>query len=152
MTSPDLCDSLRWDLMRVADGEADADVQRRVDEHLKTCPRCREEYDELLKLKGVTRSMRLQDLPDARWAGYWQDLYRRLERGTGWFLLSVGLILVCCWAVLELFQNFFFDTQVPLVVRLGFGTAAVGVIILLVSILRERLFARKIERYDKVEL
>jgi len=152
MTSPDLCDSLRWDLMRVVDGEADADVQRRVEGHLESCARCRQEYDELLKLKGVTQSMRLQDLPDARWAGYWQDLYRRLERGTGWFLLSVGLILVCCYAVLELFRSFFFDPQVPLIVRLGFGISAIGVIILLVSILRERLFARKIERYDKVEL
>jgi len=152
MTSPDLCDSLRWDLMRVVDGEADSDVQRRVESHLEACPRCRDEYDELEKLKGVTQSMRLMDLPDARWAGYWQDLYRRLERGTGWFLLSLGVVLVCCYAVLDLFRDFFFNPEVPVIVRLGFGVFAVGCIILLVSIARERLFARKIERYDKVEL
>lgn len=152
MTSPDLCDSLRWDLMRVVDGEADADVRRRVEGHLETCSRCREEYDELVKLKGVMQSMRLTDLPDARWAGYWQDLYRRLERGTGWFLVSIGVVMLACYAFLDLFKNFFLNPEVPFIVRAGFGVFAVGSIILLVSIARERLFARKIERYDKVEL
>jgi len=138
--------------MRVADNEADAETRARVEHHLATCERCRKEYEGLVKLKGVTQSMRLMDLPDARWAGYWQDLYRRLERGTGWLLLSLGAIVVICYALFELLTKFFFNPEIPIILRAGLGVFLIGSVILLVSIARERLYARKIERYDKVEL
>lgn len=152
MTSPETCEALRWDLMRLADREADLETRARVEAHLEACERCRAEYDSLMKLKGATSGMRLQDLPDARWAGYWQDLYRRLERGTGWILASLGALVLIGYGLFRLFSDFFFDAEIPVVLRAGFGLFVAGVAVLVVSIVRERLYARKTERYDRVEL
>jgi anti-sigma factor RsiW len=152
MTSPETCDALRWDLMRLADGEADTETRARVQAHLDACARCRAEYDSLMKLKGATSGMRLADLPDARWAGYWQDLYRRLERGTGWLLASLGALLLIGYGLFELLADFLLNAEIPVVLRAGFGLLVAGVAVLVVSIVRERLYARKTERYDRVEL
>jgi anti-sigma factor RsiW len=152
MTSPDICDALRWDIMRVADGEADRETRARVEAHLTTCARCQSEFDSLMKLKGATAGLRLADLPDARWAGYWQDLYRRMERGIGWLLLSLGLLLVAGYGIYLLAANFLLNSEIPVVLRAGFALFAGGTLVLLISLVRERLYARKIERYDKVEL
>ena len=152
MTSPETCDALRWDIMRVADQEADPETRARVEAHLETCARCRGEYDSLMKLKGATSGMRLQDLPDARWAGYWQNLYRRLERGTGWLFASLGALLVGGYGLFRLLSDFLLNPQIPVVLRVGFGLFVAGVAVLAVSLVRERLYARKTERYDRVEL
>jgi hypothetical protein len=138
--------------MRVADGEADREMRERVEQHVSGCERCRIEYESLMKLKNVTASMRLADLPDARWAGYWQDIYRRVERRSGWLLASAGALVLVLYGAYELFKTFLLNSEVPIVLRGGFGLLVIGVGILLVSIVRERLYARKVERYDKVEI
>lgn len=152
MTSPDFCEGLRWDLMRVADGEADHETRERVERHVATCERCRLEFESLMKLKKVTATMRLTDLPDARWAVYWQDIYRRVERGSGWLIASLGAMVLAFYGLFSALKTFFLNPEVPVVLRLGFGLLAIGVLILLISLVRERLYARRIERYDKVEL
>ena len=133
------------------DGELTPDQEQELNEHLETCPVCRKEYDELLKLKEVTSDMRFTDLPDRYWAGYWNDIYNRLERGVGWIFLSLGAIIVLGFAAWELLDKFLLETSVPLLLRFGVGVGIIGFIILLVSVLRERLFARKHERYEEVE-
>jgi predicted anti-sigma-YlaC factor YlaD len=133
------------------DGELTADQEKELNKHLESCPVCRKEYEELLKLKEVTADMRFTDLPDRYWAGYWNDIYNRLERGLGWIFLSIGIIIVMAFAAWELIDKFMLDTSLPLILRFGVGIGLIGIIILLVSIARERLFARKHERYEEVE-
>jgi predicted anti-sigma-YlaC factor YlaD len=133
------------------DGELTPDQEQELNEHLQTCPVCRKEYDELLKLKEVTSDMRFTDLPDRYWAGYWNDVYNKLERGVGWIFLSVGAMIVLGFAAWEFLDNFLLNTTVPLLLRFGVGVGIIGLIILLVSVLRERLFAKKHERYEEVE-
>jgi predicted anti-sigma-YlaC factor YlaD len=133
------------------DGELSPDQERELNKHLETCPVCRKEYEELLHLKEVTSNMRFTDLPDRYWAGYWNGVYNRLERGIGWIFLSIGAMIVLGFVGWEFLQNFFLNPHEPLLLRFGVGIGLIGVIILLVSILRERLFARKHERYEEVE-
>lgn len=133
------------------DGELTHEQQQELDRHLETCPVCRKEYEELLHLKEVTTDMRFTDLPDRYWAGYWNDIYNRLERGIGWIFLSVGAIILLGIGAWELLDKFFTNATQPLILKLGVGFGLIGVIILAVSILRERLFARKHERYEEVE-
>jgi len=133
------------------DGELTPEQERELDLHLQNCPVCSKEYQELLKIKEVTSDMRFTDLPDRFWAGYWNGIYNRLERGIGWILLSIGAIIVLAFGGWELLNNFFLDENTSFVLRLGVGAGLLGVITLLISVLRERLFARKHERYEEVE-
>ncbi len=133
------------------DGELTVEQERELNEHLKTCEKCRIEYDEMKKLKEVTEKMQFADLPDKHWAGYWNGVYNNIERGIGWTLFSAGAIILVCIGLWGMLNEFFLNDSVPLLHRFGVGALLAGGVVLLVSILRERLFARKNERYDEVE-
>ncbi|MBD3233722.1 MAG: hypothetical protein GF315_08355 [candidate division Zixibacteria bacterium] len=133
------------------DGELTPEQEKDLNAHLESCPNCQKEYQELLRLKEVTSDMKFADLPDRYWAGYWNTIYNRLERGIGWVFVSVGVIILVGFFLWNIFDGFFLDNSIPLILRLGIGLAGFGALILLVSVLRERLFARKHERYDEVE-
>ena len=133
------------------DGELTPQQERELDLHLQSCPVCTKECQELSKLKEVTTDMRFTDLPDRFWAGYWNNIFNRLERGIGWILLSVGAIILTAFGAWELLNKFFLDETIPIILRLGVAVGSLGLITLLVSVLREKLFARKHERYKEVE-
>ncbi|MCP4580666.1 MAG: zf-HC2 domain-containing protein [candidate division Zixibacteria bacterium] len=133
------------------DGELIQKQEQELDLHMQTCEVCRKEYDDLLKLREVTSNMRFTDLPDRYWAGYWNDIYNRLERGIGWIFVSIGAIIILAFGAWEFFDKFLLDTNNPLLLRFGVGAGIIGLIFLLISVLREKLFARKHERYKEVE-
>ena len=133
------------------DGELTPEQERELDIHLDSCQLCRKEYDELLKIKEVTSDMRFSELPDRYWAGYWNGIYNRLERGIGWIFLSIGIIILLCFGTWELFDKFFLNNSVSVMLKLGVGAGIIGAITLIVSVFREKLFARRHERYKEVE-
>ena len=95
--------------------------------------------------------MKFADLTEEMWAGYWKGVYRRIERGTGWIFASIGAIILLAFGVFQFFKEFFVDPHVHTVVKVGVSVLAFGIIILLVSIIRERVFAHKRERYKEIE-
>lgn len=133
------------------DGELTPEQERELDIHLDSCQLCRKEYDELLKIKEVTSDMRFSELPDRYWAGYWNGIYNRLERGIGWIFLSIGIIILLCFGTWELFDKFFLNNSVSVMLKLGVGAGIIGAITLIVSVFREKLFARRHERYKEIE-
>lgn len=146
------CDEIKILLSGLVDDELDRQQKKIVEDHIVTCDACREEYSRLLKLKEVTNDMRHYDLPDRLMAGYWQGIYRRTERGLGWIFFSVGAILLIMFGAWQILNGFFLDPTVPVIFKAGLSLLLIGLIILLVSIIRERLFTRKHDRYDEVEL
>ncbi len=146
------CDEMKILLSGLADNELDGQQKKDVEDHVVGCDSCRHEYSRLLKLKEVTSDMKYFDIPERLMEGYWQRIYRRVEWGLGWLFLSAGIIIMIAFAVWELMNGFFLDPTVPLFLKAGLALLLGGLIILLVSIIRERLFARKHDRYDEVEL
>jgi len=146
------CEEMKILISGLVDGEIDGEEKKMVEDHIVGCDDCRDEYSRLLRLKEVTNEMKYFDLPDRLWAQYWEGIYRRLERGTGWVLFSLGAIILMAYGAWHFLNDFLFDTSVSAVIRFGLAALVLGLIIILVSIIRERLFARKHDRYDEVEL
>jgi len=146
------CDGMKILLSGLIDGELDAGQKKSAESHIVFCGGCREEYARLLKLKEVTDDMKYFDLPDKLWAGYWQGIYRRIERGIGWFLLSLGAAVIIAFGAWRFLNDFILDPRISVFLKIGVGALLSGLIILLVSIIRERLFIRKHDRYDEVEI
>jgi len=145
------CQEAKTYLMAYIDGEIDAQKKSEMEKHLSGCEKCMKEYRSFLKLKEVTEKMKFTDLSDELWAGYWKGIYRRVERGAGWIFLSIGAIILLAFGVFQFFKEFFTDPSVSLIVKMGAGAFSLGIIILLVSIIRERLFLFRTERYREVE-
>jgi predicted anti-sigma-YlaC factor YlaD len=145
------CEKIRPYLSAYMDGEIDPDKKLEVEKHLADCETCRKEYQSFVKLKEVTDRMRFTDLSDDLWAGYWKGIYRRIERGAGWIFLSLGVVILLAFGAYQFFKEFLADPNISLLAKIGVSTCVFGAIILLVSIIRERLFLYKTERYKKVE-
>jgi predicted anti-sigma-YlaC factor YlaD len=145
-------EEIRILLSALVDNELSPGEKRKVGEHLEGCAECRAEYSRLLRLKEVTSDMQYFDLPDRLRASYWKEIYNRLERSTGWILFSIGAILLLAFGAWELLDKFFLSEQPPLILKLGVGALLIGLIILLVSVGRERLFTRAHDRYEEVEI
>jgi hypothetical protein len=67
-------------------------------------------------------------------------------------LLSIGAVLILVFAAWNFLQNFLLDPSVPLYLKAGVSALILGLIVLLVSIVRERLFSKRHDRYDEVEI
>lgn len=146
------CDEIKILLSALVDNELDPEQKKAVGDHLAACADCRAEYARLNRLKEVTDSMKYFDLPDKLWAGYWNGIYNKIERGLGWIFLSLGVILIVSIGAWETLNKFFLDSRPPLILKIGVGSGIFGVIILLVSVIRERLFSRAHDRYEEVEI
>jgi hypothetical protein len=133
------------------DGELTDAEKLEFERELSHSAELRAEMAEFMELKEVTDGMRYADIPDQVWESYWESLYKKTERGIGWVFLSIGAIIVACFGLYEVFYELFTDPNSPLWLQIGLPVGTVGAVILLVSYARERLFARKRERYTEVE-
>jgi len=145
------CERFEFLISGLLDGELDATEEQSLKEHLLLCDKCRRKHQELLRLKEVTDSVRFKDLSGEVWAGYWNNIYRRIERGLGWILLSVGAVILISFGLYESLSQFFADPEISLWVKIGVSALGLGFIILLVSIIRERIFAYRRDRYREVQ-
>lgn len=146
------CEDMKILISGLIDGELDSSQKKTIEDHIVSCHVCRSEYSKLMKIKEATNSMKYFDLPDRLWDGYWHGIYRRLERGTGWILLSIGALILVAFGLWRLLNDFFLDPAVSIILRAGVGALLLGLLIILISIIRERLFARKHDRYDEVQI
>lgn len=143
----------RWKqlLAGYVDNELNPEERREFERELEHNPELKSEVKEFNRLKLVTSQMKYADLPDEVWEAYWQSLYKKIERGTGWVLASVGAMVLLVFGLFEAFSKLYANPESPLWLKFGLTVGCIGVIILLVSLVRERFFAYKRERYTEVE-
>ena len=144
------CDRFRELVAGHLDRELTPAETEELRRHLERCEECRDELRRQERLKEVMDTMRLPDPPPELWDRYWLGVYNRMERGLAWILLSVAALVLICAGGYEMFRDFFQDPEVPLIVRIGVGCGATGMAVLFISVLRERVFLRKRDRYREV--
>jgi len=133
------------------DGELSPEEKLEFEEYMATNPDLQKELKAFNKLREVTGAMKYADIPEAVWEGYWAGLYRRMERGIGWILVSISAILFLIFGCYYLTCDFFLDPEPSIFMKIAVGAGFVGFIILLVSVIRERIFACRRDRYDEVK-
>jgi len=136
-------------LLRVVDGVATELEREEFTAHIRSCEECRREYGEFKNLEEFMSAVKLKDLSEDARAAYWRLLYNRLERGLGWIFLSLGAILLLGFGGFMLIREFITDPTVSIILKIGVCAVLAGFIVLLVSVLKERLFVRKYDKYSK---
>jgi hypothetical protein len=114
-------------------------------------PKIKEDLEEQKKIKEVLNKMTLKNPSKEMWDGYWLVIYNRIERGIAWVAVSVGFIIVAVYGVIQAVESFLNDTQIPGIIKFGIAVLVIGVIILLFSVLREKFFTHKKDKYKEVQ-
>lgn len=138
----------REKLSALVDGTLSPIEEREVKAMLAGDENLRREYEQLLALRRHLR----QELPppavsDQEWDQVALAALSRHAQRFGWVLLTPGALALLVGA----FVVFFTDPSVPLWTRLAMGGLTAGVVFLLLAAIADRLRARRLERYDKVQ-
>jgi len=97
------------------------------------------------------KKMTLKNPSKEKWDGYWLGIYNRIERGIAWIAISIGAIIFFGYASIESVNAFINDTQTPPIIKVGISILFFGVLILIFSLLREKFFTSKHDKYKEVQ-
>jgi hypothetical protein len=134
-------------MMAALDGEIGAADRRELDDVIAASPALATEWRRLLRVKEVTSAMTLRTPPEEVWDGYWLTVYNRTERALGWVLVSAGVVVLAAYGLWHWFERVIGDTAVPLFVRVALVAVVLGTVVLLLSVVREKLFTRRRDPY-----
>lgn len=137
-------------MMEAVDREISAENLAELEAALANRPELQAELEMFTRVKEVTDTMTRKRPPDEVWDRYWEGVYRRLERGIGWILTSVGAIVLLLWGAWAGGRELVASTDLPGVVRWSIMAVAAGLVVLFVSVARERLFLWKSDPYKDV--
>ena len=93
--------------------------------------------------------MTFREPSDVALQRYWGSVYNRIERGLGWILFSFGAIVLLCYGGFKLVEEVVRDPTISWIVRAGVVALVFGLVVLFVSLVRERLTVSKTDRYSR---
>ena len=144
------CEDYKDLMMGYLDEELSAEQIRSFEEHLTTCKQCSSQLQEFRQLKAITDQLTLIEPEDRLWQQYWDGIYNRVERGIGWIIFSVAAILLTIYGGFKAIEDLITDPTVGLLLKIAMLALLVGLAILFVSVLRERIFFWSKDRYKDV--
>ncbi len=83
------------------------------------------------------------------WDHYWVGIYNRLERGLGWIVFSIGCVILLTYGGFKAIEAIIADLQLELIVKIGIVAVIGGLVMLIVSVFREKLFTARTDKYQK---
>lgn len=148
----DMCKQVEVMISGYIDGELTQQESQRMAVHIKSCEHCSKLYRELTELSAMTKEANHMSVDE-------RDLPRILEnKGSKWLsrvawaFVIVGGLLVAGFIFWDLALALWTDSSQPVWLRLGLGVFYIGFIGLFLHVLRQRLIARKTDKYRKVKL
>ena len=137
-------------MMGYLDDELTDEQRDQFAEHLKGCSECTGELEQFRKLKAITDEVTLVEPEDRIWQDYWSGVYNRVERGIGWIVFSVAAILLTIYGGFKLIEEIVKDPAIGMLLKAGLLALILGLAVLFVSALRERVYFWSKDRYRNV--
>ena len=141
------CPRIETDGMRYIDGEMSPQDRAEYEGHLKSCDECRRSLEGFNGLQSLTGRIKMKDPTDEFWEVYWKSLYRRIERRVAWMIMLVGAVMLIVYQLYQAASNFGRITFEKVAIVLF----AAGAVLLLISVIRERVHQYKVDRYKDIE-
>jgi hypothetical protein len=130
------------------DGNLSEEEKKELRELTSKDNKVEEELKEIDKLKEVIYMLEPVE-PEREWEDYWSSLYNKLERGIGWIVFSIGVILTFTFIGFRFIKELIRDPQIALYAKIGLLSLILGLAILFASVLRERITLSKTDKYSK---
>ena len=136
-------------LMSAVDNKLTEQEQFEFDQLILKYPELKKETQQYQKIKEVTQTMKFKQPHTEVWDKYWVNIYNRIERGIAWIIFSIGCMILITYGLFKAVESIIAEPQLEIIIKIGILAVIAGVVILLVSVARERLFIKKTDRYSK---
>jgi len=133
--------------MRLLDGELSPEERVQYEAHVRDCETCRRELDALGRVVILTDQLKLRVSDDEFWKGYWESIYRRTERRIGFLLLMGGIVALLLYFLYRAVRSPEFLTYEGI----SIAVVLLGLIVIFISVVRERYHESKNDPYREVE-
>jgi anti-sigma factor RsiW len=131
------------------DGELTQQDQQRVRLHCVNCADCRGELERLEDMRKRVGQATLSKLDRDVWREKMDDNAVKTTRGAGWLLLIGGALIGGGFLAWEVFSG---ASELSTLGKVIFGGIYGGLLLLFISVLRQRLIERKTDKYKDVEI
>jgi len=79
------------------------------------------------------------------------DKISKIERSIGWILLTIGSTILLTYGGYKMIESIIADPNLGLIMKAAILFVIAGLVILFISVLREKLFTRKSDSYEEVQ-
>jgi len=141
------CTEYKSLMMGLMDNELTPEETADVNQHLIRCEACRKEFDELSRSYSKLESVSFSGPSDDELDRIWKSPFSRFTRNTGLFIVFAGWIILIIYSLVEFFIS---DTE-PILPKIAFLGIIIGFIILLYTVLSDRLKILKTDPYKEIK-
>ena len=139
-------DDYRIEMMGYLDGELDENRRRRFERKLAEDPSLAAELARFRRIADLTDAVEFEEPTDLEWQDFWNGLYNRLERRTGWIFVIVGTLLVTAYGIREVILT----PEIRPLLKAGILSTLAGFSLLQASVWRSKRRLADVDRYRKV--
>jgi hypothetical protein len=138
-------------LMAAVDQELTSSELKEFNHLVETNPGFQKEWEQYKKLKEVTQAMKFKSPSKEVWDNYWLNTYNKIERGIAWIIFSIGAIILITYGLFKAVEAIIADPQLQGIIKIGIIAVLLGLVILLVSVVREKLFIKRSDPYKEIQ-
>jgi hypothetical protein len=131
--------------------EISNEERNELDALIEKNPELKTELEEQVRIKEVLKKMSFKNPSKEMWDSYWLGIYNKIERGFAWIAVSVGAIILIVYGAIEAVNVFVKDTQTPGIIKFGTAAVIIGILVLLFSVLRGKIYTHKKDKYKEVQ-
>lgn len=145
-----LTERFQYLITKALDGNLNSEEKVEFEKLISESKDFQNEWNSLKEIKEVTKSMKFKEPPQELWDKYWLSVYSRLERGIAWILISIGASIILIYGGFKLIESIIGDATLTWILKTAILAIIIGFVLLLVSVIRERFFLRKTDKYKEI--
>jgi anti-sigma factor RsiW len=145
--TPSQHEEIRQMLSAYLDGELTQGEAQRVEVHLEDCESCRRSLGDLARLQELTRELAFAEPPEARMKELEKSLSVQAPRRLGWVFVVAGAVAWLAYGAVTYVRHW----RPPTVEELLASAVVTGFVLLLVSVVVERLRQLPHDKYRRIE-
>lgn len=141
------CEHYRVLLSGLLDNELTAEEGAHLNDHLIRCASCRADYEDLRRTGHRLEAISFVEVTDAMAASMWNMPFTRTVRNAALLLVVGGYLALMIYG----FVMFLLDDGADLFGRIAFGAIVAGFLMLVGSLLIERIRTYRVDPYKEIE-
>ncbi len=138
-------------IVKLLDNEITDSEKIELNRLLEKFKHYKSEIEEMKKLKEVSRNMKLKTPSSEVFDTYWTKVYNRIERGIAWIIFSIGAVILITYGLFKAVEELISDGKLETIVKIGIIGVLAGLVILIVSVIREKIIMGKTDKYKEVK-